>query len=81
MNSPLREPDEQLAPTDAIDPFADDVLQRVELLGLEVADVMGNLEVIVAYVREQKVAFDKLASYIHSLASAVEQIDQAACIQ
>ena len=77
MNSPLREPDEQLAPTDAIDPFADDVLQRVELLGLEVADVMGNLEVIVAYVREQKVAFDKLASYIHSLASAVEQIDQA----
>ena len=77
MNSPLRKPDEQQAPAEAIDPFADDVLQRVELLGLEVADVMGNLQVIVSYVREQKVAFDNLAAYIHSLASAVEQIDQA----
>ncbi|MDO6462022.1 methyl-accepting chemotaxis protein [Granulosicoccaceae sp. 1_MG-2023] len=62
---------------DSIDGFADDILHRVEMLGLEMADVMGNLEVIVNYVREQKSAFDNLAAYIQSLASAVEQIDRA----
>ena len=80
MNAPLHQIDEPHKENDAIDGFADDVLHRVELLGLEVADVMGNLEVVVAYAREQKIAFDKLAAYIHSLSSAVEQIDKAGMV-
>jgi methyl-accepting chemotaxis protein len=59
------------------DAFADDVLHRVESLGLEVADVMGNLEAVVSYVREQKQSYDNLAHYIQTLAQEMESIDKA----
>ncbi len=59
------------------DIFVNKVLKRVESLGLEVADVMGSLEVIVCYVREQKDAFDNLFDYVQSLSAAVENIDNA----
>ena len=66
---------QQNSPT--IDKFANDVLKRVEILALEVADVMGNLEVVVGFARQQKEAFDNLAALVTQLADAVDHIDQA----
>ncbi len=60
-----------------VDEFANDVLHRVEVLALEVADVMGNLEVLVKFAIEQKNAFENLAGYITQLTDSVENIDSA----
>lgn len=79
MNSAQLQQQEQAHTQDNsdIDVFVNQVLKRVESLGLEVADVMGNLEVIVDYVREQKDAFDQLFDYVQSLSTSVENIDNA----
>ncbi|HBR97521.1 MAG TPA: chemotaxis protein, partial [Gammaproteobacteria bacterium] len=49
----------------------------MEALGLEVADVMGNLEQVVNFVRSQKDAFDHFAAFVRQLEQSVKNIDQA----
>ena len=65
------------ASSQGIDDFANDVLHRVEALGLEVADVMGNLEQMVSYSKEQKQAFDHLIEIVSQLQQSVDNIDKA----
>jgi len=74
---PLRALSPETEHPNETDVFANEVLHRMEALGLEVADVMGNLEQVVNFVRSQKDAFDHFAAFVRQLEQSVKNIDQA----
>lgn len=58
-----------------LDPFADDVLSRVEKLSLEVADVAGSLELLSAFVQQQESLFQEMLGLANAMANSIKEID------
>jgi methyl-accepting chemotaxis protein len=59
------------------DAFAGDVLEKIESLSLEVADVAGTIDGLAKFVKHQEELFGNLKSIAHTMAEAIRSIDAA----
>jgi methyl-accepting chemotaxis protein len=59
------------------DAFAGEVLEKVESLSLEVADVAGTIDGLAKFVKHQEELFGNLKSIAHTMAEAIRRIDSA----
>ncbi|MEW5726978.1 MAG: methyl-accepting chemotaxis protein, partial [Pseudomonadota bacterium] len=59
------------------DAFAGDVLEKVEALSLEVADIAGTIDGLARFVTHQEELFGNLKSIAHRMAEAIRSIDAA----
>ncbi len=59
------------------DDFANQVLERVESLSLEFADIAGTIDSLAKFVHHQEDLFANLRDIAHSMAEAIRQIDAA----
>ena len=62
---------------DRVDAFASEVLDKVETLSLDVADIAGSIEGLAQFVHHQEDLFGHLKSISHAMAEAIRQIDAA----
>ncbi len=61
----------------AADAFAGEVLEKVEALSLEVADIAGTIDGLAKFVTHQEELFGNLKSIAHRMAEAIRSIDAA----
>ena len=59
------------------DEFATEVLEKIETLSLEVADIAGTIDGLAKFVRHQEDLFAHLKSIAHTMAEAIRSIDAA----
>ena len=59
------------------DAFAGEVLEKVESLSLEVADISGTIDSLSKFVHGQEGLFKHLRDVAHAMAEAIRQIDAA----
>jgi methyl-accepting chemotaxis protein len=59
------------------DAFAAEVLEKIEGLSLEVADVAGTIDGLAKFVKHQEDLFANLKSIAHTMAEAIRRIDAA----
>ena len=59
------------------DHFASEVLEKIESLSLEVADVAGTIDGLAKFVKHQEELFAHLKTIAHTMADAIGRIDQA----
>ncbi|HSV29930.1 MAG TPA: methyl-accepting chemotaxis protein, partial [Candidatus Omnitrophota bacterium] len=62
---------------DKADAFAGEVLEKVEALSLEVADISGTIDGLAKFVKHQEELFANLKDIAHAMAEAIRRIDQA----
>jgi len=62
---------------DKADHFASEVLEKIENLSLEVADIAGTIDGLAKFVKHQEDLFGQLKSIAHSMADAIRRIDSA----
>ncbi len=65
------------AGADEADVFASEVLEKVESLSLDVADIAGTIESLAKFVHRQEDLFANLRDISHAMAQAIGQIDAA----
>ncbi|MBC7906468.1 MAG: methyl-accepting chemotaxis protein [Rhodospirillaceae bacterium] len=63
--------------TGKADQFASAVLEKIEGLSLEVADIAGTIEGLSKFVKHQEDLFAHLKSIAHTMAEAIRSIDSA----
>jgi methyl-accepting chemotaxis protein len=61
--------------TDAPDEFANDVLTRVEKIGIEIADVAGSVETLATFMQGQENLFQQLLGIANQMAESIQRID------
>ncbi len=59
------------------DVFAAEVLEKIETLSLEVADIAGTIDGLAKFVKHQEDLFAHLKSIAHTMAEAISSIDAA----
>ncbi|HTH17429.1 MAG TPA: methyl-accepting chemotaxis protein [Magnetospirillum sp.] len=59
------------------DAFATEVLEKIEALSLEVADIAGTIDGLAKFVNHQEELFGHLKSIAHTMADAIRRIDAA----
>jgi methyl-accepting chemotaxis protein len=59
------------------DHFASEVLEKIEALSLEVADVAGTIDGLAKFVKHQEDLFAHLKTIAHTMAEAIRRIDSA----
>jgi len=59
------------------DEFATEVLEKIETLSLEVADIAGTIDGLAKFVKHQEELFAHLKSIAHTMAEAIRSIDAA----
>ncbi len=59
------------------DVFASTVLEKIESLSLEVADIAGSMDGLTKFVKHQEALFGNLKSIAHTMAEAIRSIDAA----
>jgi methyl-accepting chemotaxis protein len=59
------------------DAFAAEVLEKIEGLSLEVADIAGTIDGLAKFVKHQEDLFANLKSISHTMAEAIRRIDAA----
>ena len=59
------------------DQFATDVLDKIESLSLEVADIAGTIDGLSKFVQHQEELFGQLKTIAHAMADAIRRIDAA----
>jgi methyl-accepting chemotaxis protein len=59
------------------DHFASEVLEKIESLSLEVADVAGTIDGLAKFVKHQEELFAHLKTIAHTMAEAIRRIDSA----
>ncbi|MGE5504727.1 MAG: methyl-accepting chemotaxis protein [Actinomycetota bacterium] len=64
-------------PADKGNAFACEVLERIENLSLEVADIAGTIDGLAKFVKHQEDLFGHLKSIAHTMAEAIGRIDSA----
>jgi len=69
------EPQEEPTDGDAIDNFADQLLTRIEVISLELADVAGSLESLSTFVESQEKLFEEILDVANSMAESIQGID------
>ena len=62
---------------DKADAFATEVLEKIETLSLEVADIAGTIDGLAKFVHHQEDLFAHLKSIAHTMAEAIRSIDDA----
>lgn len=62
---------------DKADTFAAEVLEKIESLSLEVADIAGTIDGLAKFVKHQEELFAHLKSIAHTMADAIRSIDTA----
>ncbi|MGE5514412.1 MAG: methyl-accepting chemotaxis protein [Bacteroidota bacterium] len=62
---------------DKADAFAAEVLEKIETLSLEVADIAGTIDGLAKFVNHQEELFAHLKSISHTMAEAIRSIDVA----
>ncbi|MCA1908344.1 MAG: methyl-accepting chemotaxis protein [Magnetospirillum sp.] len=62
---------------DKADHFASEVLEKIENLSLEVADIAGTIDGLAKFVKHQEDLFGQLKSIAHTMAEAIRRIDTA----
>ena len=70
-------PDSAAVPVDngALDTFADQLLTRIEVISLELADVAGSLESLSTFVESQEKLFEEILDVANSMAESIQGID------
>lgn len=64
-------------PERVVDPFADEVLRRVDALSMEVASITGNISELQRFINAQTRVFVELKTIAHQLGEAVGRIERA----
>ena len=64
-------------PERVVDPFADEVLRRVDALSMEVASITGNISELQRFINAQTQVFVELKGIAHALGEAVGRIEHA----
>jgi len=59
------------------DEFATEVLEKIETLSLEVADIAGTIDGLAKFVKHQEELFAHLKNIAHTMAEAIRSIDAA----
>jgi len=59
----------------AVDNFADQLLTRIEVISLELADVAGSLESLSTFVESQEKLFEEILDVANSMAESIQGID------
>jgi methyl-accepting chemotaxis protein len=59
------------------DHFAGEVLEKIESLSLEVADIAGTIDGLAKFVKHQEELFGHLKGIAHTMAEAIRRIDAA----
>ncbi|MGE5475898.1 MAG: methyl-accepting chemotaxis protein [Bacteroidales bacterium] len=62
---------------DKANAFAAEVLEKIETLSLEVADIAGTIDGLAKFVNHQEELFAHLKSIAHTMAEAIRSIDSA----
>ena len=63
--------------SDKADHFASEVLEKIENLSLEVADIAGTIDGLAKFVKHQEELFGQLKGIAHTMADAIRRIDSA----
>jgi methyl-accepting chemotaxis protein len=63
--------------SDKADHFASEVLEKIENLSLEVADIAGTIDGLAKFVKHQEELFGHLKGIAHAMAEAIRRIDSA----
>lgn len=63
--------------SDKADHFATEVLEKIENLSLEVADIAGTIDGLAKFVQHQEELFGHLKGIAHTMAEAIRRIDTA----
>ena len=63
--------------TGRADHFASEVLEKIENLSLEVADIAGTIDGLAKFVKHQEELFGHLKGIAHTMAEAIRRIDSA----